>query len=94
MIVVRNTGDENIVARVGGQDHVFPAGEDTPCEDDVARHVFGYGEENKDAALLRLGWLLPGQPREKGLERLEKIIFKKGTVRIEIEDERGKRSAA
>lgn len=87
MIIVRNTSDDTINARFCGQDYVFPAKKDTPCDEQVAQFVFGYGMENKDAALLRLGWVTPGQTKEQALKRLDQIVFKTATVRIEVDGE-------
>ena len=94
MIIVRNGSDETVVARFQGQDFKFPAGEDTPCDEDAARHIFGYGDANKDSALLRLGWIRPGEPKDSAIARLNKIVFKQATVTIAAEEAPQKRSAA
>ena len=82
MIIVKNGLEDKIFARYAGADHIFPAGEETPCEDDAARHIFGYGEKSKDDALLRLGWILPGQSKDEAMKKLGKIIFKKAVVTV------------
>lgn len=94
MIIVRNTLDETITGRFAGMDYRFPPNQDTPCDEDVARHIFGFGGDDnaKDAALLRLGWVTFGQPKTKALERLAKIVFKQATV--EITPVEAKKSAA
>jgi hypothetical protein len=84
MIIVHNKTGEDVVARVAGMDYTFRNGVDTPCEMSVAEHVFGFNcdERGKDNALLRLGWIRPGQPKEMALKKLADVIFKKAVVTV------------
>jgi hypothetical protein len=82
MILIHNGTEVKVVGRYNGSDYEFPPNEDTPCEEDVARHIFGYGEKEKAEALLRLGWILPGQSKEEALKRLAMVRFKKANVKI------------
>lgn len=82
MIIIHNTLGEGVKGRFAGVDYEFPPGKDVPCDEAVARHVFGFGEPDKAEALLRLGWISPGQPRSAAEEKLAKIVFKKALVSV------------
>lgn len=82
MILVLNNTDDKVVGRFGGSDYEFPVGKDTPCDEAVAAHVFGYGVPDKSEALLRLGWILPGQSKTDAEKRLAKVVFKRAQVTV------------
>ena len=82
MLIVNNGLDYEIRARFAGQDYEFVPGEDTPCDEEVARHIFGFGEADKSQALLRLGWISPGSDRSIAEDRLRKVVFKRANVTI------------
>ena len=51
---------ETLKGRYDGKDYEFPDGHDGAFKDvkrTVAHHIFGFMNPNKEAALLRLGWL-------------------------------------
>lgn len=87
MIIIHNTLDEGVRGRFAGVDYDFPAGKDVPCDEEVARHVFGFGESDKSPALLRLGWIIPGQGRDTAEAKLAKIVFKKAQVNVTVAKE-------
>lgn len=87
MIIIHNTLNEGVLGRFAGVDYEFPVGKDVPCDEDVARHIFGFGEPDKSPALLRLGWITPGQPRQMAEEKLSKIVFKKAKVTVTADKE-------
>jgi len=82
MLIVNNQLEYEIRARYAGRDYEFLPGEDTPCDEEVARHVFGFGEADKSPALLRLGWISPGSDKSVAEERLRKVVFKRASVTI------------
>jgi hypothetical protein len=82
MIIIHNTLDESIRGRFAGVDYDFPSKKDVPCDESVARHIFGFGEPDKASALLRLGWITPGQTKESAEQKLSKVVFKKAEVSI------------
>jgi len=82
MIIIHNSLNEGIQGRFAGVDYDFPAGQDVPCDESVARHIFGFGEQDKAPALLRLGWIVPGQPRQIAEEKLAKVVFNKAEVKV------------
>lgn len=51
---------ETLKGRYDGKDYEFPDGHDGSFKDvkrTVAHHIFGFMNPNKEAALIRLGWL-------------------------------------
>lgn len=58
MIGVKNNTGEKLTARYDGQDFTFEAGGPAVAiSEDAARHIFGFGLENKQQVLQRLGWM-------------------------------------
>lgn len=79
-VQVTNSTDEPIEGRFAGVDYVFPLGEAVALPIMAARHIFGFGMEDKTAAILRLGWAnLSLDPKADGkklaLARLTRIKF-------------------
>jgi hypothetical protein len=56
-------------------EYSFKQGETTALPMNAARHIFGYGDDNKMPYLTRLGWVRLNTEYNKGLERLAKIQF-------------------
>lgn len=77
MLGVKNLSGKKLVAKYDGKEYTFEADEKvtTPLADDAARHIFGYGEDNKTKALLRLGWVANGAAMEEAVERLGQFQF-------------------
>lgn len=75
MLGIKNESGEKLVAKYDGQEYVFANGQTTVVPDEAAKHIFGYGNPDKTTALLRLGWVGPGQPVANGLERLDSFKF-------------------
>lgn len=79
-VQVTNGTDEPIEGRFAGIDYRFPVNEAVGLPILAARHIFGFGMEDKTAAILRLGWAnLSLDPKSDGkklaLARLTKIKF-------------------
>jgi hypothetical protein len=62
-------------ARYVGIDYDFRQNEAVNLPIDAARHIFGFGEDDKTASLHRLGWLTHTEGLEEALEKLSKIEF-------------------
>ena len=77
MIGVKNHSGAKLVAKYAGKEFSFEADENvtTPLGEDAARHIFGYGEQDKTRALLRLGWLSNGSTLQTGLDKLSQFQF-------------------
>lgn len=75
MIGVKNNLTERIEGRYNGEDFVFEPGVTRALSEEAARHIFGYGEQDKTKALLRMGWIPNGAQKAQALEKLGKIQF-------------------
>ena len=82
MLMINNGLEQPIRGMFAGREYEFPPGKDVPCEEDVAAHIFGFGQDDKSIALLRLGWITPGHEKSIAEERLRKVVFKRANVSI------------
>jgi hypothetical protein len=69
-IFVTNNSDKKLTDGFSGVFYEFPKGKTVEIPEEVARHVFGYGDDNKEPYLARLGWIVSRNDLEKGLEVL------------------------
>ena len=74
-IFVTNNSDKKLTDGYAGVFYEFKKGETVEIPLDVARHVFGYGEDDKEPYLARLGWVISRNDLEKGLEILSQWEF-------------------
>jgi hypothetical protein len=58
-----------------GDKYTFPPGKAVMVPLEVARHVFGYGLDNRVPVLARLGWAVTSNDVAKGLERLNRFVI-------------------
>ena len=58
-----------------GDKYTFPPGKAVMVPLEVARHVFGYGMDNRVPVLARLGWAVTSNDVAKGLERLNRFVI-------------------
>ncbi len=68
-VYVTNRG-MTFTARYSNQDIKFPTNEEVEITDIVARHLFGYGEDDKEPYFVRLGWMKMNTDFEKAMSRL------------------------
>jgi len=71
-IFVTNYSDKKLKDGYGGVFYEFDPNKTVEITVDVARHIFGYGENNKEPYLARLGWITTSNDLDKGLEILAK----------------------
>jgi hypothetical protein len=69
-IFVTNNSDKKLTDGLGGVFYEFPKGKTVEIPKEVARHIFGYGDNDKEPYLARLGWIVSKNDLEKGLEIL------------------------
>lgn len=74
-ILVQNNTEEDLLDKFDGIQYVFKAGESLLVPEEVAAHIFGYGEDDKLRAMHRLGWVQSSTDLEKGTSRLAKFVF-------------------
>lgn len=53
----------------------FRTNEEVEISDEVAKHLFGYGEDNKEPYFVRLGWMKLNTDLEKAQSRLSEFSF-------------------
>ena len=56
-------------------DCAFGKGQTVEVPLEVAKHVFGYGDANKEPYLARLGWIKTANDLDDGLDRMTKWQF-------------------
>jgi hypothetical protein len=74
-IFVTNHTEKSHKDGYGGVFYEFEPNKTVEIPDDVACHIFGYGEKNKEPYLARLGWIVTSNDLSKGLEILAKWEF-------------------
>lgn len=75
MIGVKNNGEKQLEARYDGKNYVFAPGETAALSEDAARHIFGFGLEDKTRVLARLGWLTHSAQLSDAMARLDDFSF-------------------
>ena len=62
-------------AKFHGVEYLFKPGRSVNMPVDAAKHIFGFGDDDKTRSLHRLGWLTLSNDMEGALEKLEQITF-------------------
>jgi len=75
IVYVTNNDEQDFTAEFCAVDYQFKKGETTSLPLAAARHIFGYGDDDKMPYLIRLGWVRLNTEYDKGLERLAKITI-------------------
>ena len=74
-IFVTNNSDQDLKDGFGGVFYEFKQGSTVEIPEEIAKHVFGYGDDNKQPYLARLGWAKTSNDYQEGLDRLAKWDF-------------------
>jgi len=72
---VTNNSEHDLEDGYDGKRYLFAKGQSVEVPTIVCNHVFGYGDDNKEPYLRRLGWMLNSKERDLALERLHKFSF-------------------
>ena len=72
MIYVTNHSEQDLRDGFAGVFYEFKVGQTVEIPEEVATHIFGYGDENKQPYLARLGWAKTTNDLPDGLARLAK----------------------
>jgi hypothetical protein len=72
-VFVTNNSDNKFVTEFCYKQIEFPVGKPVQISVIAAKHIFGYGDNNKEPYLARLGWIQLHSELEQGLERLSKF---------------------
>lgn len=75
MVWVHNKGQEFLVGHWDGKAYNFSPNKTIEVPDHVARHIFGYGIEDKIPVFARLGWTQTYNDVPKAMERLSKFVI-------------------
>ncbi len=85
-------GKKQITGRFDGKDYVFPFEQAVDVHIAVAKHIFGFGMDDKTTALSRLGWVHTGADIDPALERLLLIRFEDLPQLMEVPRAKGGRN--
>ena len=72
-VFVTNNSGQPLVVEFSYKEITFPAGESVEIPVNAAKHIFGFGAENKEPYLARLGFIRLHSDIEQGLEKLAKF---------------------
>ena len=75
MLKVRNRNSFDLVDRYNGQDFVFPVGKTVALDMDAARHIFGFGADDKAPFLTRQGWMRHSGEYDSAMKILNGFSF-------------------
>lgn len=73
LVFVTNNSDKKLTAQYAYEEYNFPVGATVGLSPEAAKHIFGYGDNNKEPYLARLGFIRLHSELEEGLERLAKF---------------------
>ena len=74
-LFVRNNGDDALTDSYDGAVFDFAPGKEVEIPEIAAKHIFGYGDDNKEPYLVRLGWMKMNTDYPLAMERLGKFSF-------------------
>ena len=74
-IYVTNNGYEPLVDFYDGTKFEFVPGKELQVPELVAKHIFGYGDDNKEPYLVRLGWMKISTDFPAAMEKMGKFSF-------------------
>ena len=81
---VTNNSKHDLEDGYDGKRYVFAIGVPVEVPPVVCNHVFGFGEDNKEPYLRRLGWMIASTDKEKALERLNSFSFSSSRPNIHV----------
>ena len=74
-IFVRNNSQDDFFDSFDGVRYNFIPGKEIELPDDAAKHIFGYGDDNKEPYLVRLGWMKMNTDYHLAMEKLSQFSF-------------------
>jgi hypothetical protein len=74
-IFVTNNGQQTFVDSFDGTKYTFEPKKELEVPEVVAKHIFGYGDDNKEPYLVRLGWMRMSTDFALAMERLGEFSF-------------------
>jgi hypothetical protein len=73
LIYVTNRSEHDLVTSYAYERYEFPTNKTVALSPEAAKHIFGYGIDNKEPYLARLGFIRLHSELEQALERLSKF---------------------
>lgn len=73
LVFVTNNSEKSLTVEFAYKEYTFPAGKTVDIPLQAARHIFGYGDNNKEPYLSRLGFIRLHSELDEALERLSKF---------------------
>ena len=80
-IFVRNNGSDPFFDALDGTVYHFESGKEIEIPEIAAKHIFGYGDDNKEPYLVRLGWMKMSNQFNEAMEKLALFSFSKESVK-------------
>jgi hypothetical protein len=74
-LYVTNNGVEPLVDSYDGTSYEFLPGKEVQIPEIVAKHVFGYGDDNKEPYFVRLGWMKMSNDLPAAKDRMAQFSF-------------------
>ena len=75
VVFVTNNSEKKLTAEFAYKEYEFPVGVSVEIPVRAAKHIFGYGDDNKEPYLSRLGFVRLHSELDEGLEKLAKFEF-------------------
>ena len=75
MLKVTNRNEFDLHDRFNGVDYAFPKGGSTVVDEDVAKHIFGFGAPDKIPYLTRLGWMQQSRQYDEAMQKMAGFVF-------------------
>jgi hypothetical protein len=80
-IFVRNNGSDPFFDALDGTVYHFESGKEIEIPEIAAKHIFGYGDDNKEPYLVRLGWMKMSNQFNEAMEKLALFSFSKESIK-------------
>jgi hypothetical protein len=72
---ITNNSEKNLEDGYDGKRYTFVVGQSLEVPTIVARHIFGFGDDDKRPYLIRLGWIYKSDDYDSAVERLNQFSF-------------------
>ena len=70
LVYVTNKSGKKLTAEYNYEEYNFPVDKTVALSPKAAKHIFGYGDDNKEPYLARLGFIRLHSELDEGLEKL------------------------
>ena len=74
-VFVRNNGENTFTDSFNGTVYEFLPSKELEIPEIAAKHIFGYGDDDKEPYLVRLGWMKMNTDYHLAMEKLSQFSF-------------------